>query len=83
MSSTVDVNILLHASDRGSRFHSKALSLVEKLALGPNLLYLFWPVIMGYLRIATHASIFDKPLSTKDALDNIEQLLELPHVRAP
>lgn len=82
MSSTLDVNILLYASDESSRFHEPALELVERLARGPDLLYLFWPVVMGYLRVSTHPAIFPRPLTVDAAMGNISQLLELPHARA-
>ena len=36
---------------------------------------------MSYLRIATHASVFDRPLSPDEAMANIETLLNLPHAR--
>ncbi|HEX9122481.1 MAG TPA: TA system VapC family ribonuclease toxin [Actinomycetota bacterium] len=82
MSSTVDVNVLLYASDRSSTFHADARELLDRLAEGPDLLYLFWPILLGYLRIATHPAIFPRPLSAEQAADNVEQLLDLPHVRA-
>lgn len=81
MSSAVDVNILLYASDQASRFHDKATELLDRLARGPELLHVFWPVIIGYLRMATHHSIFPRPLSPEDALHNVEQLIGLPHAR--
>lgn len=82
MSSTVDVNVLLYASDESSAFHPKALELIGRLARGPDLLYLFWPVVMGYLRMATHPAIFPRPLSVEAATGNVEQLLALPHARS-
>ena len=82
MSATVDVNILLYASDESSSFHAKAAELIEQLARGPELLYLFWPVLMGYLRMATHPAIFPRPLSVGVATGNVGQLLGLPHARA-
>jgi len=81
MSSTIDVNVLLYASDRSSPFQAKALELIDRLAQGPDVFYLFWPVAMGYLRMATHPAIFPNPLSVTDATGNIEQLLALPHSR--
>src|SRR2546422_2517606 len=36
---------------------------------------------MGYLRIATHASIFARPLSASEAMRNIEALISRPHAR--
>src|SRR5512133_1886275 len=82
MSSTVDVNVLLYASDEDSTFHHKALELLDGLAKGPDLLYLFWPVVMGYLRMSTHPAIFPRPLTPEAALHNVEQLVRLPHARA-
>jgi hypothetical protein len=81
MSSAVDVNVLLYASDESNRFHSRALELLDRLAKGPDLLYIFWPVAMGYLRMATHPAIFPRPLSPENALHNVEQLIGLPHAR--
>jgi uncharacterized protein len=83
MSSTVDVNVLLYASDQSSPLQAKALELIQRLAEGPDVFYLFWPVAMAYLRMATHAAIFPNPLSVTDATANLEQLLALPHCRTP
>ena len=82
MSATIDVNVLLYASDETSSFHPKARDLLDRLARGPDLLYLFWPVVMGYLRMATHSAIFARPLSVEIATGNVGQLLGLPHARA-
>ena len=46
-----------------------------------DILYLSWPTIMGYLRIATHPSIFDEPLTPEEAMANVETLLNLPQCR--
>lgn len=81
MSSTIDVNVVLYSSDESSPFHAKAIALLKRLAEGPEILYLFWPVLLGYLRISTHPAIFPRPLSVETATKNIEQLLDLPHAR--
>jgi toxin-antitoxin system PIN domain toxin len=81
MSQTVDVNVLLYASNAEAPEHERALALVEHLAAGPELLVLFWPVAMSYLRIATHPSIFARPLKPNEAMSNVEQLMTRPHVR--
>ena len=82
MSCALDVNILLYASDTASPCHAAAKAFLETCARGPDLVYLGWPTIMGYLRMATHPSIFRRPLSPREAMANIEALLRLPHVRA-
>ena len=81
MSYAIDANVLLYASDASSGFHERAIEFLRRAAEGPELLYLPWPVVMAYLRIATHAAIFARPLSPSEAVANIEALLRRPHVR--
>lgn len=82
MSYTLDANVLVYSSDRRSRFQPAAEECVRRCAAGRELLYLFWPVLMAYMRITTHPSIFDDPLTPAEAASNVERLLRLPHVRA-
>jgi uncharacterized protein len=81
VSVTLDANVLLYASDASSAVHERARALVERVAEGPEIAYLFWPTIMAYLRIATHPAVFARPLTIVEAIGNIEQLLARPHVR--
>lgn len=81
MSVTVDANILVYASNTDDPAFRSARALVEQLAEGPDLVYLFWPTIMGYLRIVTHPSIMPKPLTFAEARANVSALLARPHVR--
>ncbi|MBI4898798.1 MAG: PIN domain-containing protein [Actinobacteria bacterium] len=83
MSAALDANVLLYASDASSEFHERALKTLHELAEGRELLYLFWPMLMAYLRISTHPSIFANPLSSEDAIANISQLTERANVRTP
>ena len=83
MSVTIDANVLVYASNEADASHSVARSLVERLAAGPDLVYLFWPTIMRYLRIVTHPAILTRSLSFIEARDNVSTLIERPHVRAP
>lgn len=81
MSFSIDANVLLYASDRGSPFHARAAAFMAARAAGPDLFCVAWPTIMSYLRIATHSAIFSSPLSPDEAAQNIQGLLVLPHVR--
>lgn len=83
MSVTVDANVLVYASNEAEPVHLSARRLVERLAGGPEIVYLFWPTIMGYLRIVTHPSVLPHPLSPKDAIANVGALISAPHVRTP
>jgi uncharacterized protein len=83
VSATLDANVLIYASDSSSRFFERARTLLDELARGPDLLYLFWPTTFAYLRVTTHPAVFDRPLSTGEAWQNVGQLLHRPHVRTP
>ena len=81
MSYSLDVNVLLYASDRSSDRHLAARRFLDICGAGPEILCLAWPTLMSYLRIATHPRIFAAPLSPEEALGNVSALLALPHVR--
>ena len=81
MSYSLDVNLLLYSSDISSPFHVKARSFLQSCMSRRDILYLSWPTIMSYLRIATHPSIFDEPLTPEEAMVNVETLLNLPQSR--
>ena len=83
MSVTVDTNVLLYAANADDDAHLAARELLERLAGGPDLLYLFWPTIMGFLRIATHPAVFPHPYSSSQAVAAIASLVERPNVRTP
>ena len=83
MSVTVDANVLVHASNEADPVHGAARTLVDRLAAGPGLVYLFWPTLLGYLRIVTHPAILPRPLAPAAAIGNVTSLVSLPHVRTP
>jgi len=83
LSATVDANILIYASNVDDELHDDARSLLERLAGGPDLFYIFWPAIMGFLRIGTHPAIFPQPIDLPSAIAAVDALLERPTVRTP
>ncbi|HEY3778601.1 MAG TPA: TA system VapC family ribonuclease toxin [Rhizomicrobium sp.] len=82
MSFGVDVNILLYASDARSPLNSKASEFLARCAVNREVFCLAWVTLMSYLRISTHPSIFERPLTHGEALHNVGALLGLPHCRA-
>lgn len=81
MSFALDVNVLLYASDSGSNEHKKAQDFLNACIDGKDLFYLAWPTVIGYLRMATHPGIFSQPLSSDEARQNVQTLIDLPHIR--
>lgn len=82
MTDTVDANILVYASNEQAPEHGRALALLDHLAIGPALVVLLWPTLLGYLRIVTHPSIFPSPLTPEVAEANVDALLARGHIRA-
>jgi toxin-antitoxin system PIN domain toxin len=81
VSFTFDANVLLYASDETSARHESARALLAEIPDAGELVYVFWPTVMAYLRISTHPSVFERPLTPADARGNIERLLSLPNVQ--
>ncbi len=81
MSSTVDANILVYASNESAAEHARAKQLVDELVAGPALTTLFWPVLLSYLRIVTHPGIFKHPLPPEVAASAIDRLIGAPSVQ--
>jgi toxin-antitoxin system PIN domain toxin len=83
LSATLDTNILVYASNARDPLHRAAGSLLERLTGGPDLLYLFWPTLLGYVRLVTNPRILPRPLGPIAAVENVSRLVCLPHVRTP
>jgi toxin-antitoxin system PIN domain toxin len=80
MSFSLDVNILLYASDSSSAQHRTAAELLASVADGNEACYISWLTAMSYLRMATHPRLFAAPLSQQQAENNINDLMGRPHV---
>jgi uncharacterized protein len=81
VSFALDVNVLLYASNAAAPEHEAATAFLKRCTTGRDVFCLGWPTLMSYLRIATHPSIFPRPLSHAHAVENIESLVRLPQVR--
>ncbi len=81
MSATIDVNVLVHAVNQDDPLHETANALLAGLVAETRMFHLFWPVLLGFVRIATHPRILPRPLSLDAALANVDALVTVPHVR--
>jgi toxin-antitoxin system PIN domain toxin len=76
-----DVNLLLYAHIASFPEHPAARRWWESLMNGNEPVGVPAPALFGFVRLATHARIFDPPLSVAGALSRVEDWLERPHVR--
>lgn len=81
LSYSVDVNLLIYASDGDSPEHGRCREFFEKAALRLESLVLGWSTVYSYLRLATSPSVARSPLSPDRARSNIDKLLAWPQVR--
>jgi len=81
VSYSVDVNLLVFASNEAAPERVKALDFLKSRQEDPDLFCLTWPVLCGYQRIVTHPSIFRNPLDPLRAWANVRSLLAWPRVR--
>jgi len=83
VSATLDVNLLVYAVNEDSDLQPRARALLERVATRSAITYLFWPVLMGYLRIITHPSILRSPLDPEAAIEGIDDLIHRPQIVVP
>ena len=71
----------MHAVNESDSLHAKGRDFMEERIASGEVLYLAWPTLLGFLRLATHPSVFPSPLSQEDAEANVSVLLEQRNVR--
>jgi len=77
----VDSNLLLYAHDTFSEFHSPARLWWDAQLSGSEHVCLSWPVLSGFVRIATNARVHRRPMTVQEATDRIQSWLDQPCVR--
>ena len=76
-----DVNLLIHAYNRGSPVHEVSRAWWEKvLSRSAPAVGLPWIVVLGYIRLTTHPRVMSHPLSAATACADVESWLVQPHV---
>lgn len=74
----VDANVLLHAVNARAHEHQAANAWLRE-ALGQREGVAFaWTVVLAFLRLSTHPSIFPRPLSVVQAAEVVERWLQAP-----
>jgi toxin-antitoxin system PIN domain toxin len=76
----LDTNILVYARRRDTEHHQAARKLLAALAEGDEPWGLPWPCVYEFLRVVTHARVFDPPTGLDAALEGLESLLDSPSI---
>ena len=75
-----DVNLLLYAVDAASPRHGAARNWLEDRLSDTETVALSWSVLTAFVRLSTHPSVFERPLTSAQAFDIVEGWLEQPSV---
>ena len=77
----VDANLLLYAVNSAAAEHRAARDWLDARLSGTEEVGFPWPVMLAFLRIATHPGLFPRPLSIQTATGKIEAWLGQPVAR--
>jgi toxin-antitoxin system PIN domain toxin len=75
-----DVNLLVHAYNADSPGHERARAWWESAMNGSAPVALVWAVILGFLRIATHRMVLDRPMPVEAAVRHVRSWIARPQV---
>lgn len=76
-----DANLLLYAYDSDSPFHRPAARWWTSLLSGTEPVGLCPVVVFSFLRLATHAKVFARPMTVAEATERIRAWIARPNVR--
>ena len=79
----VDTNVLLYAINTASPQHQAAKTWLDDALSADARVGLPWLSLLAFARIATHPSVFPKPLTTEQALSVLEAWCGQPNVVHP
>lgn len=83
MSVLVDVNVLLYAKFSDFPRHEPSYRWLETALVGTEPVAIPWLCRIGFLRIATNGRVFEAPLTTQAALEQLDRWCSAPVVWAP
>jgi toxin-antitoxin system PIN domain toxin len=75
-----DLNLILHAYNREAVLYLPAKRWWESTLSSPRVLGLCWVVMLGFIRLSTHRSVFREPLAVSAACGEVRAWLAQPQV---
>ncbi|MBS4730493.1 type II toxin-antitoxin system VapC family toxin [Mycobacterium sp. SM1] len=76
----LDLNILIYAMDDSSPRHKPARQWLDETLSGSDTVAFAWHVLIGFVRLATRAAVFERPLTVAESLDVVDGWLQQPCV---
>ena len=76
-----DVNLLIYAYDATSPHHRAARLWWERTLSGSRTVGIPWVVVLAFVRLMTHPTLSDNPMTVGRAREIVEEWLAVPTVR--
>ena len=77
----LDANLLIYAYDAGAKEHTAARRWLEELFSSPQMIGLPIQTLGAFLRIITHSRLPGPRFSIEEAVEIVDEWLELPQLR--
>lgn len=74
----VDTNVLVYSVNRNDERHERSRRWIDGALVGDGRVALAWLALTGFLRITTHRTILDRPLSLDEALSVLRTWVDAP-----
>ena len=79
----IDVNLLIYATHEFMLEHKLAKAWLEEVLNSQNRVAIPWSNLLAFIRISSNPRIFDSPLSTKEAVEQVKTWYSLENVWVP
>lgn len=76
----VDTNVLIYAINEDSTHHAQCRTWIERAISRSALVGLSWTVILAFIRVTTHARVFEEPLLPGKAIAYVDEWISHPVV---
>lgn len=74
----LDANVLLYAVNEAAPLHDRARGWLDDALRGPEPVAFAWTALLAFLRLATHPTVFARPLTPDQATDVVRAWLAQP-----
>jgi toxin-antitoxin system PIN domain toxin len=74
----VDANVLLNAVNEAAAAHEPAAAWLRASLAGDETVGFSWVVLLGFLRLSTHPSVFPRTMTVEQAADLVDRWLAEP-----
>lgn len=77
----VDANVLLYGVNADTRHHLSSRQWLDEALSGADTVGFTWLAVTAFVRISTKEGLFERPLTTSEAVEQVRHWLDAPGAR--